>query len=681
MGGYLTMFDFTVEVRDGNLKRIGQILPEYLDLTLTDRFNNVGQWELTLPLSHPLVPALRAPGAGIVVTFASGPRAGQTLASGPMVDTEVETDDSQPEPMIKFTGATDSVILADRLAHPEPKTNDPSGAAYDVRTNDAETLLREYADVNMSWSAYEDRRDTRTVVGPSQHRGAVMTKRARFEVLGSLLAEIAAGASYPADRPSYHPGHLGFRLVQVENWDNQGIPSLEFQVYDVADRSADIRLDVHNGTLASHTVATAAPTVTHVVVAGDGEGADRSFVTRSTPESLASAAAWHRRIEVLKDQRATSDETELEQVGDAELNEGGLSQYAMKLVPGEDTVWEFGVDWFMGDIVSVIVRDGGEDPYAATEYATVVTGYVLKANSKGTQVGALLGADQETQLQRIERRLTNLELNSEAGGGGGGNGLVLPPLIFHDMVQLEGGKWFRVGTMEPVTAQHGAKASAEFRVSTHAEWEHMYLRFSVSYGFNNRRTSSLVLEECGGEWWENTPPFTRMRLVPINGYDGACHVELYCVTSALTEVRVEIHNREWVGGSTWGLIPFWNVGYYDDDFHIRGIFWTGRWTGLTLDSRWSTFGPSEGFPWPEFTMHPGSVVEVRGHASTSTNGDTRIFTFPEGCRTQHRRTFVGLMDGLRPCRLVLMHFNGELIKEEGGTGWTPLDSIRFVAEW
>lgn len=408
MDGYLTMFDFTVEVRDGGLNRLGQILPEDLNLTITERFNNVGEWKLTLPIEHPLAPALRTPGAGIIVTIASGPLTGTTLVSGPMVSPEVTTSASDPG-TVTIAGATDNVLLADRLVHPAPVTLDPADASHDVRTGPAETLMTQYVNVNLAAGAHASRVDSRVVVPASLGRGDTSTQRPRFAVLGSLLATIAAGANYPAVRASYHPGHLGFRIVQVDS-------TLEFQVYEVTDRALDVRLDVHNGTLASHKVTTAAPTVTNVIVAGDGEGTDRTIVDRTTAEATAAAAAWHRRIELLKDQRSTSDETELEQAGDAELAEGGLSQYAMEVVPGDDSGWEFGVDWNLGDIVSVVVRDGGDaSEYAASEYATIVTGYVLKSDASGTRMGAVLGTPQEDDLTKIERRLSNLEANAEGG--------------------------------------------------------------------------------------------------------------------------------------------------------------------------------------------------------------------------------------------------------------------------
>ena len=41
--------DFTLEVRDRDFVRLGQIAPEYMDLKFVDVHNGVGSWELKLP--------------------------------------------------------------------------------------------------------------------------------------------------------------------------------------------------------------------------------------------------------------------------------------------------------------------------------------------------------------------------------------------------------------------------------------------------------------------------------------------------------------------------------------------------------------------------------------------------------------------------------------------------------
>jgi hypothetical protein len=555
------MFEFTVEVRDATLARVGLILPEDLNLTVNEVFNNVGSWTLVLANAHPMVPALRTPGAGILVTRVDS---GDVLFSGPVVSPSLEVSAAAPDGTVTISGVSDSVILADRLAYPSPTVEDATAqtADNDTRTGAAEDLMYAYVDQNIGpsvlapslaygdastfetsiggwwdslnaalshtsaqahsgtnsltvvssttgnmdaastasatitttgWAAapgdnwfgsvwvraaatartvaaafqffdasgaslgtfygasftdsasgwtqvtvnttapanaayarmhivwysavasethYADdvivrrgyaRRDTRLTLGTNGHRGATLTKSPRFQALGALLNEVATVADYPSGTGR----QLGFRVVQIG-------ASLQFQTYATADQSAAVRFDVDNGTLASSTVATAAPTVTRTIVGGQGDGTARQMEEVTSTDSLTAEAAWGRRIEQFIDQRQTSDPAQLTAAGTSALTQGGLSQFAMKLTPADDAPWVCGVDYGLGDVVTVVVRDGGEDALAATELSTTVTGYVFKADASGVRFGAVLGQPYSDQLTTFAARLSNLET---AGSG------------------------------------------------------------------------------------------------------------------------------------------------------------------------------------------------------------------------------------------------------------------------
>lgn len=396
------MVGFTVEVRDKDLTRVGQIAPEHLNLKLIERFNNVGEWTLTLPAQHPMAAALRTPGAGIIVTRDDG----MVIASGPVVSPEAVAAADDPAGTVTFTGATDNILLADRLAHPAPDTLDPTDAAYDVVEMAAESAIHYYVGRNLGFLAHPSRWDWRVTIGHGdEERGAVRTYRARFQQLGAFIADIAAGADYPTGtgRP------FGFRLVQET--DN----AIYLRTYPVRDQSAEVRFDVFNNTLASHKVATAAPTATHVVVAGQGEGTDRTIMEVTTPDSEAASAAWARRIEVFRDQRQTDDTGELTAAGYEVLADAGfggssgdiVQQLSIQVTPADDTRWTFGTDWFLGDYVTVVV-DGAE-------LSAVVTGFALQIDASGTRLGAMLGSLETSELASIERRLSNLERTAEGG--------------------------------------------------------------------------------------------------------------------------------------------------------------------------------------------------------------------------------------------------------------------------
>ncbi|MEU0344245.1 siphovirus ReqiPepy6 Gp37-like family protein [Streptomyces bobili] len=385
--------DITVEVRDKSLTRRGLVRPEELQLELTDNFNNVGEWKLTLAAESPLAQTLRTPGAGIIVT---GPN--DVLMSGPMVKAEFAATQDDPGGTIAFEGVSDTVVLADALAFPDP-TN-PNGAsqtlAHDVRQGKAEDVMHSFVMANIGPTAPVERRKTHLVDGVSQGRGPAVIKSARFPVLGNLLAELAL------------LGNLGFRVVQRGQ-------TLVFETYQVTDRTKLIRLDVANGSLAGQRVAISPPGVTRAIVAGQGELVKRQFLQVQTDQSVAAEGDWGRRIERFVDQRQTDKWDELQQAGDEAMEESGFTAVNVQVVPMEDGAMRFGHDWYLGDKVSVVVEQ--------QELTSNATGMVMKIGADGFQVGVLLGdptgfnadAAMAKRVTSTESRVSQLERMTDAG--------------------------------------------------------------------------------------------------------------------------------------------------------------------------------------------------------------------------------------------------------------------------
>jgi hypothetical protein len=386
--------DITVEVRDKGLVRRGIIRPEELALELTDNFNNLGSWSLSLASEHPLCDTLRTPGSGIIVT---GPS--DVLLSGPMVSSEFASTPTDPDGTVSFTGVSDTVCLADALAFPQPSNADGASQteAHDVRTGRVETVMHAYVNANIGPTAPAARRKTGLIMGTDLARGPIISQSARFPVLGNLLTEIAL------------LGSLGFRVVQRGS-------NLVFETYAITDRTAFVRLDVRNGTLSGQKVGISPPGVTRAIVAGQGDLTERQFLQVDNAESIAAEADWGRRIEQFVDQRNTNDWTELQQAGDEALVDSGFTAINVQVVPMEDSQARFGKEWGLGDSLVVIVDD--------QELKSTVTGYVLKADRDGFKLGALLGdptgfdasAALNKRVTNTETRLSNLEANSTGGG-------------------------------------------------------------------------------------------------------------------------------------------------------------------------------------------------------------------------------------------------------------------------
>ncbi|MEU8327305.1 hypothetical protein [Micromonospora sp. NPDC048839] len=393
----MKLADITVEARDRDLKRLGLIRPEELDLDLSDLHNGIGNWKLTLAAEHPLAGALRQPGSGIIVT---GPT--DVLLSGPVVKPENQATSTDPYGTVTVEGVDDTVLLADALAYPQPANPDPTKQtlANDTRTGNVESLMHAFVNANIGPGAPSERRAaglmaSKLTMGANLGRGPVTTKSARFPVLGNLLSELAATAN------------LGFRIVQRGN-------VLVFETYAVADRSREIRLDIRNNTLAGHRVAISPPASTRAIVAGQNEGVDRQFLQVTTADSLAGESDWGRRIERFVDQRNTNVVDELRQAGLERLADDAAAILAVQAVPMEDSGMDFGVHWGVGDKVGVVVE--------GQELSTVVTGYVLKVNREGFRLGALIGdpsgfdrtASMEKRVQGAEVRLSSLERTAES---------------------------------------------------------------------------------------------------------------------------------------------------------------------------------------------------------------------------------------------------------------------------
>lgn len=409
--------DLLVEVRDVNLTRIGQLLPDDLeDLAVVARVNDVGAWSLTLPdlvldeagnvVEHALCAALRTAGAGIIVTGPDG-----VILSGPMTDATYEAKSSSDAGVWTIKGVSDAILLADALAFPDPASADPGAQtrANDVRTGSAEDLLRRYVAYNIANGALTSPpsgwapagrlvglRSRLRLYTPSLHRGATLTRSPRFDNLLELCQSIAATSG------------LVFDIVQVDDL-------LEFRVTEAADRSAFVRMDVENEQLDSVGYGYASPTATRPIVAGQGEGTERTIIERTSADAAEAESLWGRRIERFVDQRQTEVLAELEQAGDDLLAAEGTTVTSTQATPSEDLLLTYLVDWRLGDLVTVVV--GGVEAKAKVVEVSLI---VRDGVRVGATLGDPVGFDPEdvaySRAAKVEERVSAIERNLEVGG-------------------------------------------------------------------------------------------------------------------------------------------------------------------------------------------------------------------------------------------------------------------------
>lgn len=379
--------DFVVEARDVNYVRQGQIDPTFLDLKYTEVFRSVGKWELKLPSNHPMLPTLKAKGSGIIVTRKGSPRP----FSGRMKTCTLSQDAADPKGTWVISGVDDNVVAAATVVYPDPlNLASAQTADYWTRTSDAEDVMKVMVAYNGGPNSIASRKYPWLYTATNQHRGPTISASVRFDTLGEALTALGIR------------GNLGWRFYQVG-------ANIAFDVFQPADKTALIRLDIRNGGLESTELGYTAPTATQALVLGQGEGAARTVRPVTSTASLAEAASWGLRWEVVKDERNTDDATELEQAGQEILTEQGTTVNSLKVVPADGPNQTLGIDWDLGDLITVVI-DGTPAAATVTEVArSISSAGVITQATVGDPVGFDWEAQVSSAIKDVDSRVSFLE--------------------------------------------------------------------------------------------------------------------------------------------------------------------------------------------------------------------------------------------------------------------------------
>lgn len=362
--------------------RYGQL--EVLEWSAVLRDCDEGTWTMTLvddDLSRSVVEGWR-----VIASEDS-----QTIFSGTVLSYGGDVGDES----LTISGIDDTGLLGFRVTYPDPTkpAEQQSDAAYWKRSGPAGTLLDDLIYRNIANGAiaarrfpfvYVDRGSTSGGIG----KGSSVSINSRYKnVLEEARALArAGGVTFWADQPD-GTTNIFFRFRVPEDltswaWFSRG----------------------DGGGLTGGTYTLTAPTVTNVLVAGQGQGTDRTI-----KEYWVAPGPWGLRIEQFQDRRDTDDPAELEQAGTDTIAEGAASASAtveVEEVPG----LVYGVDYRLGDIVRVDF--GGaviDEPVRAVE---------LNGDPFGRTVKLTLGdhaAEDDNnpvwdkQIRALARRLRGLE--------------------------------------------------------------------------------------------------------------------------------------------------------------------------------------------------------------------------------------------------------------------------------
>ena len=387
--------ELTIEVRDPSYTRIGQFRPtDLVGAKFILKFNNVGSWEMKLPQGSRLGEFLRLPGYGVIVTGPSG----TVLFSGPTLSAQLLQTADNVDGDWSISGVSDDIALIERLAYPTPSTADVTEQtdASDDRLGFCETIIKEYVSANIGPNAPAVRQIANLSIQATSNLGETVQGAARFQTLQEVLYGLA------------QTSNLGYTIEQLGT-------GLEFKVYSPLDRTSTVRMDMDNAQLSRAEYAYGVAKVTRAIVGGQGEEQYRRFVEVTNTDSLAAESEWSRRIEVFTDGRNSRVTEFLLQDGAEFLVDQGKTIVEIAITPSDDLNMRFGVDWYLGDKVTVVIN--------TLEASAVVTEVGISIEADGVRIGAKVGTpvglEFESKLiaktSELNGRVSNLERNIPIG--------------------------------------------------------------------------------------------------------------------------------------------------------------------------------------------------------------------------------------------------------------------------
>ena len=261
----------------------------------------------------------------------------------------------------------DTVWLWRRICFPEAPALTTATDAYWNSTGAAESVIRALVAANLGETADVSRRLASLLTVPDYGAGTSVTANVRFDVLGDACAALAAVG-----------GDLGVRVVQDGT-------SLMLECPEPRDLTASVVFSEELENIRSWSLVESAPTATFCLVAGQGEGIARTFVSRV---DTSAESTWGR-LEVFRDARDTTVAGELQQRGDETL-QGSAAVEIVGAVPVDTDGFQYGRDWQLGDMVTFAV--GGRTVTQTVRETSISWGSSAGGGGGGGVVSSRVGS-------------------------------------------------------------------------------------------------------------------------------------------------------------------------------------------------------------------------------------------------------------------------------------------------
>lgn len=336
------MSDLHIYVRDVSRNRIAEIddfqtlkvVTKWTDNgggTSTNEFGSQGSWTITIPGGTAVSKLLDNDQAGIIIE-----RDGETLISGPvgMVNPQYKNGYE----IVNISGPDESVWLTRRSCIPcLPPYND---TANDVQSGLAETVIKHYVDFNLGPGTQAGRGLSGFHVAPDQHRGSTVSASTRFDMLNTVLTNLALAG-----------GDLGYGITLGPA--GYGKTDLVFDVSQGRDRSNEVSFSLELGNINEYDYERSLPDANAVIVGGSGQGTARLFTELVDQASI---TQWGRLEGPLVDERNSNDPAYLLQSGQKALTTSAAKNSIAVTAVSIPSI-AYRTHWQLGDKVTVILND------------------------------------------------------------------------------------------------------------------------------------------------------------------------------------------------------------------------------------------------------------------------------------------------------------------------------------